>query len=64
MDEKQFCYWLQGFFELSNQCYIDEKQTAQIRNHLKLVFDKITQIRDTGYANLYTGPTKPIKPLC
>jgi hypothetical protein len=38
MTSRDFCYWLQGFFEVSNQTQIYETQVQQIRNHLNLVF--------------------------
>lgn len=38
-DEKQgFCFWLQGFFEVSNAKVISEEQVELIKNHLNLVF--------------------------
>lgn len=46
MTPEQFCYWLQGFFELS--CPIDglsPTQIAMIRDHLDLVFTKVTPDR-------------------
>ncbi len=38
MKSRDFCYWLQGFFELTKDVQIDEKQNTQIRNHLAMVF--------------------------
>lgn len=38
MQSRDFCYWLQGFFEVSDVTEINEKQTQQIKNHLNLVF--------------------------
>jgi len=40
MTSRDFCYWLQGFFELGTDgsYALDEKQTASIRAHLALVF--------------------------
>jgi hypothetical protein len=47
MNSDQFCYWLQGYFELANrQGYdIDHRQAQIIRDHLVLVFDKKTPDR-------------------
>jgi len=42
MNEKDFCYWLQGFVELQDSDVISEKQWLVIKDHLKLVFDKET----------------------
>lgn len=38
MKAVEFCYWLQGNFEVANVKSFDEAQTDQIRKHLALVF--------------------------
>lgn len=38
MKPDQFCYWLQGLFELSDIKQLNEKQVQMIKNHLNLVF--------------------------
>jgi hypothetical protein len=38
MESTQFCYWLQGFFEIANPSEITAEQTEIIKNHLNLVF--------------------------
>lgn len=38
MKPDQFCFWLQGLFELTDVTELDEKQTKCIKDHLKLVF--------------------------
>lgn len=38
MTAREFCYWLQGHFELSGSAALDAKQTAMIARHLALVF--------------------------
>ncbi len=38
MTSVNFCYWLQGLFELQNPLQLDETQTKLIRQHLALVF--------------------------
>ena len=39
MTSKDFVYWMQGFFELSDgNTPLTEKQVETIKNHLKLVF--------------------------
>lgn len=49
MTPEQFCYWLQGFFELKRT--IDHREGATpetmkvIEDHLRLVFDKKTPQR-------------------
>lgn len=44
MNERDFVYWMQGFFELSNSAYLDERQTKIIKDHLQLVFKKVTPV--------------------
>lgn len=38
MKTTEFCYWLQGLFELGNPVSLDEQQTELIRKHLEMVF--------------------------
>ena len=38
MESVNFCYWLQGFFEIANPSEITAEQTEMIKNHLNLVF--------------------------
>ena len=38
MQSRDFCYWLQGFFEISNKSEFTPQQVNMIRNHLNLVF--------------------------
>ena len=38
MNTIDFCYWLQGYFELSGDKHLTEEQTAVVKNHLNLVF--------------------------
>ncbi len=38
MTSRDFAYWLQGFFEVSEVTEINQKQTDQIKKHLNLVF--------------------------
>lgn len=44
MNEREFCYWLQGFFELSGEDVVDlsAEQVQIIKDHLSLVFKKVT----------------------
>ncbi|WP_297500042.1 sigma 54-interacting transcriptional regulator [Ferrovum sp.] len=39
---EQFCYWLQGVFEVAGPASLNEDQVKIIREHLALVFDKQT----------------------
>ena len=38
MTSRDFCYWLQGYFELNGVGDITSKQSQIIQNHLNLVF--------------------------
>jgi hypothetical protein len=38
MTPRDFAYWLQGFFEVSNAKDLSQDQVATIKNHLNLVF--------------------------
>lgn len=42
MTAEQFVYWLQGFMEMADPKELNSTQTQQIKNHLKLVFNKKT----------------------
>lgn len=38
MTSRDFCYWLQGYFEVSNTKEIGPKETELIKAHLNMVF--------------------------
>lgn len=45
MTPENFCYWLQGWFELNQTLYYQgatEDTLKMIEDHLKLVFNKVT----------------------
>lgn len=42
MTSNDFCYWLNGFFELSNGTTLSDEQVKIIKDHLSLVFKKET----------------------
>ncbi len=56
MTPEQFCYWLQGYFEISGFEDINLKASRVIRDHLKQVFDK--QTPDRGVLTFESGPIK------
>lgn len=43
MNERDFAYWLQGFFELTNTETLSAEQVRVVKEHLALVFDKVTK---------------------
>lgn len=55
MTPQEFAYWLQGFFELSGETKLTEPQVQMIRQHLALVFHKVTPGAQTELPPL--GPT-------
>ena len=52
MTTENFAYWLQGFMEISNTKELDERKTQIIKDHLALVFKKVTPDRDIKEINL------------
>lgn len=38
MKSRDFCYWLQGYFELSEEEVIGPNNVQKIKNHLNMVF--------------------------
>lgn len=38
MNSRDFCYWLQGLFELNDPPNLDQRQTDLIKRHLAMVF--------------------------
>lgn len=42
MTTEQFCYWVQGFLEIQDPKNITEEQVKIIKDHLNLVFTKLT----------------------
>jgi hypothetical protein len=49
MTADQFVFWLQGLFELSDTKTLDARQVTIIKEHLDLVFGKVTpEHKDNG----------------
>ncbi len=42
MTPEQFCFWLHGFFELTGKDELSAAQSKMVREHLDLVFHKVT----------------------
>jgi hypothetical protein len=38
MKSRDFCYWLQGFFEISQESSLSPNQVQVVKNHLNMVF--------------------------
>lgn len=52
MTPRDFCYWLQGYLEISGARVLEEFEVQVIRDHLKLVFSKETPDRTKSGAFL------------
>lgn len=56
MTPQDFCYWLNGYFELEGQNFaLNQRQIQIVKDRLKLVLDKKTPDRNNQYS--YTTPT-------
>lgn len=44
MTPENFCYWLRGLAELSDQKTLNEEQFNTLKRHLELVFDNVTKV--------------------
>lgn len=60
MTQDQFVYWLQGFVELTETEQPSKAQWAAIKDHLKLVFTKVTP--QLG-KSLPVTPALPVQPV-
>lgn len=45
MNPEAFTYWLKGYFEISDSNHLTSNQVQIIRDHLDLVFAKVTPER-------------------
>jgi hypothetical protein len=52
MTPENFTYWLVGYFEISGATYLSEDQTRAVKDHLDLVFRKVTPDRSTQVKSL------------
>lgn len=57
MTAEQFCYWLQGYFEMTENATLSPNQILMIKDHLGLVFNKVTP--DLGQPPMVTTPLHP-----
>lgn len=70
MTAENFCYWLQGFYEINDDNTISKKQSEIIKAHLSLVFKHDIDIsmfdgKDDKYKKEYSdihdmGTLKPM----
>ena len=59
MTQENFVYWLNGFLEISDAKKLNEKQVQIIKDHLALVFEKVTP--DYGDFSLSSSSTANLK---
>jgi len=71
MTPEQFCYWLNGHFDLSDLDALTSKQVKVIKEHLALVFNKKAKsimdlMEDDGLVKKSPSylSTRPLKPIC
>lgn len=68
MNERDFFYWLQGYFELTDSNQLSEKQVQVIREHMALVAKKETKstVSTSGFQKpVKVEPTKILNlPTC
>jgi len=75
MTSRDFCYWLQGFFEISDASQMEAKQVEMVKRHLNMVFvheidpsmgdetqqAKLNELHEPKPVEA-TTPTKPYRP--
>ena len=71
MNTIDFCFWLQGYFEIHGKAEISAEQAEIIKNHLNLVFKhEIDPLRETqtttpaSVLNEMHSPTNDILVRC
>lgn len=52
MNYESFCWWLHGFFEISKTEELTKEQVQEIKNHLDLLFNKITPNLMSSWASV------------
>lgn len=63
MNSRDFCYWLQGVFEIGNISTLDARQVELIKRHLNMVFvheiDPSIPDPSGALASLHSGKPLP-----
>lgn len=62
MTPENFTFWLQGFMEIQNPTTLDKDQIQIIKDHLDLVFNKVTPVRVPIAAPTIPIPISPPAP--
>ena len=63
MNSIDFCFWLQGYFELASPELLAEKQLSCVKSHLNLVFkheidplrDSVSTLSPVELSNIHNG---------
>ena len=55
MTPENFCYWLQGYFEISGKNELTEDQIAVIQIHLGYVFNRYGQVPQYPISTIRSG---------
>lgn len=65
MESRDFCYWLQGYFEILGEVSLSEEQTTIVQNHLNMVFAhaKYKENVEDKEDSKFFGGVKPVM-LC
>lgn len=64
MQTRDFCFWLQGIFEVGKVTTLDAEQTALVRQHLALVFQHDPSITGVQHKpTLFDNGTAGLQPM-
>jgi hypothetical protein len=64
MTPERFTDWLNGFFEIADPQTLDDREVKIIRDHLALVFRKVTPDRKEPIPDTVDFKFDPNRPLC
>jgi len=71
MNTIDFCFWLQGYFEISGKKELTQEQVEIVKNHLNLVFvheiDPLREKQTTAKPNVLNqthSPNNDVKLRC
>ncbi len=64
MNTIDFCFWLQGYFEINGKAEINSEQAEVIKNHLNLVFkheiDPLRESQTSTSADILNSTHSPL----
>jgi hypothetical protein len=67
MNTIDFCFWLQGYFEISGDTEITKEQVQVIKDHLSLVFkheiDPLREKQTTTPASVLNAAHSPVNDM-